>query len=168
LLLPLTPSMDFTSINEYFYKLFSGLLLILLIPIFIFIWVYLQPTSLSHQDANKSVFELFIVIGVITGFWILIFIFFNKKIKSVRNGQGLRDKLEKYFRITIVRYIIFSFCSLAFAISYYLTGDDVFTIFFIAQLIICGLLWPFATKVSRDLKLRGDEREMVYYKKDQL
>jgi hypothetical protein len=160
--------MDFTSINEYFYKLFSRLLLILLFPIFIFIWVYLQPSRLTPQDANNPAFELLLIIGVVASFWMLIFILFNKKIKSVRNGQGLRDKLEKYFRLTIVRYIIFSLCSLAFAIAFYVTGNDLFTMFFITQLAFCGLLWPFSAKVSRDLKLRGDEREMVYYKKDQL
>ncbi len=159
--------MDFTSINEYFYKLFSRLLLILLFPIFIFIWVYLQPPHLS-LDTGDPEFELFSVLGVVTSFWIIVFIFFNKKIKTVRNGQGLRDKLEKYFRLTIVRYSTFSFCSLTFAIAFYVTGNSVFTMFFVSQLILSGLLWPFSAKVSRDLKLRGDEREMVYYKKDQL
>jgi hypothetical protein len=40
--------------------------------------------------------------------------------------------------------------------------------FFLIQLILAGIVWPTSSKVSSDLKLRGDEREMVYYKKDVL
>jgi hypothetical protein len=167
LLLPLAFTMEFISINEYFYKLFSRLMLILLFPIVTFIAIYLQPLIIPI-DIETYTAELMLVITMVMSLWLFVFIFFNKKIKTVRNGQGLREKLEKYFRITIVRYSIFSLVSLTLAVAFYFSRNDMFTVFFVAQLILCGLVWPFSSKVSNDLKLRGDEREMVYYKKDTL
>lgn len=159
--------MEFTSITEYFYKISSRLLLILLVPIFFFICIYLQPGIVS-ADLPQHPNPLAIVAGAVFIVWIGGFIFFNKKIKSIRNGQGLREKLEKYFRITIVRYTLFGFCSLLLAIGFLLTGNDLFAVIFILQLVLAGLIWPFSSKVSNDLKLRGAEREMVYHKKDTL
>jgi len=107
-----------------------------------------------------------IVFGIVLLIWIASYIFVNKKIKSARNGQGLRAKLEKYFSLTIVRYSIFGLCSIIFCFAYYFTTDQFFSLCFMLQLLLCGLHWPRSAKVAKDLKLRGDEREMVYYKKD--
>jgi hypothetical protein len=122
-----------------------------------------QPEGMQPHES-----ELMVVTGIVISLWSFVFIFGIKKIKSARNGQGLRAKLEKYFLLTIVRYSVFSTCSLILAVAFYLTRDDIFTLFFIAQMLLCGFLWPFSSKVSNDLKLRGDEREMVYYRKDSL
>jgi hypothetical protein len=159
--------MEFTSITEYFYKISSRLLVVLLVPILFFIYVYLQPV-LVPTDLQQTPDRFAVVAGGMLLVWIASFIFFNKKIKSIRNGQGLREKLEKYFRLTIVRYTFFSFCSLLLAIGFFLTRNDVFAVVFILQLAVAGVVWPFSSKVSNDLKLRGAEREMVYYKKDTL
>jgi hypothetical protein len=91
---------------------------------------------------------------------------FNKKIKSIRKDQGLRLKLEKYSDLTIVRYSLIAAVCLVLAYGFYLTKDDMITGMFAITLILLGVLWPRSAKVCRDLKLRGDEREMVYYKKD--
>ena len=106
------------------------------------------------------------VAGSVLVIWIVAYVFLNKKIKSARNGQGLRAKLEKYFALTIVRYSVFAFCSVVFCIGYYFTTDQFFSFCFMLQLLLCALHWPRSPKVANDLRLRGDEREMVYYKKD--
>lgn len=140
-------------------------MMILLFPIFGFMYCYL---AVSDRPALAYYPNQRIVAGTILALWAISFIFFNKKIKRARKGQGLRVKLEEYFSITIVRFSIFAICSLILSVAFYLTGDDFYSISFIVQLGLCALLWPRSTKVSDDLKLRGDEREMVYYKKDTL
>jgi hypothetical protein len=155
--------MDFTSINEYFYKFSSTLLVILLLPISTFIFFLLSsgPAQAFPLSGHYAIIAATVIL-----LWIINFIFFNKKIKSVRKRQGLREKLEKYFVITIVRFSIFGLCALILSVAFFFSRDNFFTIAFIFQLLLCGILWPRAAKVSGDLKLRGDEREMVYYKKD--
>jgi hypothetical protein len=158
--------MEFTSINEYFYKFNSVLLVMMLIPIVGFIALYLQLSEvISKQfDPTNSIVTATAVVLV----WLLVFVFFNKKIKSIRNAQGLRQKLEKYFQLTIVRFSVFACCAIGLLGVFYETRNDLITLIFVAQLVICGFVWPTSSKASRDLKLRGDEREMVYYRKDVL
>jgi hypothetical protein len=57
---------------------------------------------------------------------------------------------------------------LLLAVGLFLTRSDIFTAFYIAGLIFSAVFWPTSRKVSDDLRLRGDERQMVYYKKDTL
>lgn len=135
----------------------------MLLPIMPYTAIYLLPPPADDYSAYTD--ERFVLAGIVL-LLAFAFFFFNKKIKSVRKGQGLRAKLEKYFSITIVRFIVFEICALALCAAFYLSRNDLFTIAFVAQLVLCGLLWPTSSKVARDLKLRGDEREMVYYKKD--
>lgn len=158
--------MQFTSIGQYFYKIYSALLMILLLPIFTFTAVYLTLPDVSLWQ-RSNVFLLGTVLLVLC-FWLIGFTFFVKKIKSIRLRQGLGLKLEKYFYITIVRYMLCMIACLILALGFYLTGDDRLTNLFAVNLLALGLLWPTSGKVCNDLKLRGDEREMVYYKKDQL
>lgn len=155
--------MNFISISQYFNKLQSALFLLLLGPLFIFIilHLYVNETPLSPRIEYFIVICLAVALG-----WLTAIIRFNKKIKSVRNAQGLGAKLDKYFRITIVRFAFLSLASLLTALGFYLSGSDVFTGLYLVGLILSALVWPTSAKVSRDLRLRGDEREMVYFKKD--
>ena len=156
--------MKFVTIEQYFYKLYNALLLIQLLPIFGFIFVYFQPSGASTIQQSLSMRLQFSVIIVID--WLIMFYLYNKKIKSIRHGQGLRIKLEKYFDLTIVRFMIIIFGSLILAVGFYCRRDDFITGLFALNLILAGILWPSPSKVCNDLKLKGDEREMVYYKKD--
>jgi hypothetical protein len=157
--------MNYISIKQYFYKFYSTLMLILLVPIITFIVIYF---SLPEISANDSPTFLIILSGLNALDWIVMFIFFSKKIKSIRNGQGLGLKLEKYFYLTIVRFSMIAFGSLALAAGLYLTKHDIFTGLFIGNLVLLAGLWPTSPRTCEDLRLRGAEREMVYYKKDRL
>jgi hypothetical protein len=161
------PVMQFLTINEYFYKFYSWLLMIALLPILVFIVLYLQPSELPTSIENAP--NVFIITGLSVVFiWLTMLFFLNKKIKSVRNGQGLRKKLEKYFELTIVRYSVLTVTGLILAISFQLVRNDWISLLFVAQLLMTALFWPTPRKVCNDLRLRGDEFEMVYHKKDRL
>lgn len=156
--------MQFITIEQYFYKLYNALLFILLVPIFGFIFVYFQPSAVNTIQESFHLRLQFSAIIVID--WLVMFYLYNKKIKSIRKGQGLRIKLEKYFDLTIVRFMIIISGSLILAVGFYFRRDDFITGLFALNLILAGILWPLPSKVCNDLKLKGDEREMVYYKKD--
>jgi uncharacterized membrane protein YoaK (UPF0700 family) len=134
-----------------------------MIPIIFFIVLHLLP---SHQVQISQQHSPTWVISITITLWMLLIFFYVKKIKSARKGQGLREKLEKYFRLTIVRYSLIVVASLMLAGGFYQTRSDIYTLGFVSYLILAGVIWPTASKVSRELKLRGDEREMVFFKKD--
>jgi hypothetical protein len=139
--------------------------MILLIPIFAFILIYFLSLRADLYGAHIWPFRL-ASSGIVAINWTMVLFFFPKKIKSIPIGQGLRLKLEKYFQLTIVRYRMIIFVCLILAGGFYITHDDFITGLFAVNLIFIGFIWPTASKVCNDLKLRGDEREMVYYKKD--
>jgi hypothetical protein len=137
----------------------------MLLPLMTFMGLYFLPMK-KPVDFHQQP-DLFILCGsIVLALWLIMFIFFNKKIKTVRNDQGLRRKLEKYFRLTIVRYSLIVISAFVLAAGFYQTRNDLFTLIFVSDLIAAGMLWPRPAKVTSDLRLRGDEREMVYFRKD--
>ncbi len=157
--------MNFITIGQYFNKLQSVLLLLLITPLLVFITLFFLGTQTPQQPRT----EYFIVLpAIVFCDWLLVVILFNKKIKSVRKEQGLGIKLDQYFRLTIIRFSLLSSGSMVMAVGLYLTRSDIFTGIFIGGLAFSAILWPSARKVSNDLLLKGAEREMVYLKKDTL
>lgn len=155
--------MNFITIGQYFNKLHSALFLLLTVPLLVFITLYFSPAEMPPDPRMEFLIGL---PSAALADWLLATIFFNKKIKSARNAQGLGAKLNKYFEITIVRYGLVSAGSLILAVGLCLTESDIFTGVYLAGLAGSAVLWPTSRKVARDLALRGDEREMVYFKKD--
>lgn len=155
--------MNFITISQYFNKLHTALFLLLIVPLLVFIALYF---FLAGMPPDPQMEYLIIIPSAVLLDWLLATIIFNKKIKSARNAQGLGAKLDKYFGITIVRYRFLSAGSLMTALGLYLTRSDIFTGLYFACLIGCAALWPSSRKATRDLGLKGDEREMVYFKKD--
>ena len=155
--------MNFLTIGQYFNKLYSLLFLLLIVPLLIFTTLYLLVTGPLPEPPLEYTIVLSAVVALD---WLMAMIFFNKKIKSVRNGQGLGAKLDKYFKITIVRFSLLSSASLMLAAGWFLSRSDIFTAMYLSGLVLAGVLWPTPGKVCGDLALRGDERVMVYYKKD--
>lgn len=156
--------MEFISIGQYFHKLYSTVLCIVLLPVLMFSIAYVLPVPAG--SSSHSLPLLLALSVVVVSDWLIILISFNKKIKSIRQHQGLRLKLEKYFRLTIVRYTLIASGCVVLAAGLFITRNDLFTVFFVINLMLTGLVWPVPSRVSNDLRLRGDEREMVYYKKD--
>jgi hypothetical protein len=156
--------MNFITISQYFYKLYNTIFLVLLIPLACFIVLYAQPLGYTQPDDSSFLFYLSIAFTAFD--WIIVIFLFDKKIKSIPNDQGLRVKLEKYFGLTIVRYSLIALDSIGLAVIFLLTRNDLLTGLFSLNLLGLAVLWPTSGKVCRNLRLRGDEYEMVFYKKD--
>ena len=154
--------MEFITITQYFNKLQAALFLLLLVPLLVFIALYF----VEDGTLPDSHWEYSIISAAVLTNWLVTMIISAKKIKSARNEQGLGAKLEKYFGITVVRFSFLSAGNLLLAVGLYLTGSDAFTALYVAGLVLSAILWPTGKRVSKDLKLRGDEREMVYFKRD--
>jgi hypothetical protein len=155
--------MNFITITQYFNKLHSVLLVLLMVPLLAFIALYFFLNGLPTTSGKEYVI---IIPATVLIDWLVAMLIFNKKIKSAANEQGLGVKLDKYFQITIVRYSLFSSGSFILALGFYLSGNDLFTALYLVGLVLAGILWPTGRKICSDLRLKGDEREMVYFKKD--
>jgi hypothetical protein len=52
------------------------------------------------------------------------------------------------------------------AAGLYLTGSELFTLYFLFILLLLYFQWPTPYRVSKDLKLKSDEEKMVLTKGD--
>lgn len=155
--------MTFISISQYLNKLQILFFLLLMPPLLVFIALYFLFPDLPGE--TRAEYLIIIPLAALVDL-VLGMIISNKKIKSVRNAQGLGAKLDKYFRITIVRYSFLTSAGFVLAIGFFITGSDLFSALYVGNLLVSASYWPSAARVCKELMLKGDEREMVFYKKD--
>lgn len=155
--------MNFITIGQYFNKLQIVFFILLILPLLVFIALHFF-TNASPLEASPETLILIPSLALLE--WLLAIIFFNKKIKSARNQQGLGAKLDKYFNITIVRNCFLASSGLILAGGYFITRNDVFTGLYMVSVVFSLFCWPSGPRAAKDLMLKGDEKEMVHFKKD--
>lgn len=154
--------MTFISIGQYFNKLQIVFVVLLIIPLLAFIALYV----FADADPETSTEYYISIPGVALLVWALAVTTFDKKIKTARKAQGLGAKLDKYFFATIVRSGFLASASLVLAAGYFLTRNEAFTGLYLVSVFLSLIFWPTGPKVAGELRLKGDEREMIYFKKD--
>jgi hypothetical protein len=80
------------------------------------------------------------------------------------NEVSLGIKLEKYFAAVTPRMSAVVATTLFMAAGLYITTHELFTIYFLLLVIWLAFYWPTPRRVSKDLKLKGDEETMVLTK----
>jgi len=159
--------MEFATIKEYFYKLQTALFLTLLVPLVIFLVLYsTTDTGLVEKEQSISVISFLLFLMAFDA--LIGLILFRIKLKRIRELSTLRGRLQHYYSLTIVRSYINIITCIMPALAFFLTAEPLLVFVFGGVLILFSLQWPRPGKVCRDLQLKGDEREMVLYKKDDM
>ncbi len=164
--------MKYNSVPEYFYKLHSRLYALLLIPLLTFVALYWKMKTGDikglSQDTGFNYIILLVVIFIVLVDWVASFLIFRRNIKSILTLGSLGDRLDRYYRFTLFRFLFMMSGLISLAIGFYLTEDKYFTILFAASLTGLAFFWPTSAKVCDDLNLKGDERKLILYKLDKL
>lgn len=160
--------MKFASLEEYFYKLQNVLLGLLLMPLLSFAYLFVVPSQRFGSLGDTQ-----LIVGGLLGFvavsdWIIITLIFRRMVNKISLLVGLSLKLERYYYATIIRYGVGIVACLILALGFYLTDSSIFVGLFGVAVGLFFVTWPRPVKVCDDLKLKGDEREMVRYKKHSL
>ena len=164
--------MNFETITGYFYKLFNICYLIVLAPMGIFIFLYVQFNSgeilpLITDDQMVLTLQLGLaVMGIVD--LVTMHAIQKKRIKKIASRQGLRNKMEEYSLVAILRIAAGAVACLVMAAGFWLTNSEWFTVFLMLILVWLGFQWPTPRKMSNDLKLKGDEKDVILYKRDLL
>ena len=74
-------------------------------------------------------------------------------------------KLERYSKIGFVQYILFGLASFVTVLGLYLTGKGWYTGLYVIVLMLMSINRPTLKKISDDLQLKGEERQIVLHKK---
>jgi hypothetical protein len=157
--------MKFASVEEYFYKLQNVLYVLLLIPLLSFIYLFAGHFErfIQLDDKQPIVIGLLAFIAVVD--WIIITLLFRSMVNKISKLVGLNLKLERYYSATLIRYSVSVASCLILALGFYITDSSIFIGLFGMAIISFFVTWPRPAKVCNDLRLKGDEREMVFYKK---
>jgi hypothetical protein len=162
--------MNSSSLREYFYKLANRCYLLILLPLGVFIYLYYQFES---KKITPYIKDESITLIILAGIVVLSLIYLTtvhwlsrKRLKKYSAEVGLGRKLDRYYEIVMFRYSACSSSSLMMALGLLFTGNELFGIFFMGILLWIMLQWPTTKRTCRDLDLKGDEYEMVLFKKD--
>ena len=166
----MSATMNFSSLKEYFYRLYNACLLRLLITIGVFLVVYYLSLSglISPYIREKSLVDFlrftYLVLILVT--LTIVHLEIYKRLKQHSQLVGLGNKLDHYYLVVKVRMKTITGVSLFLAAGLLFTGHAWFTIYFGGMMVWFIFQWPTPKTVSRQLKLRGDERTMVLTKGD--
>lgn len=154
--------MQFSSAQEFFNKLHNLLYLIVILPLLVFAFLYLDLRS-EDVLANQFFSPVWYVVILTTyaatvglTFWI-----YNRRLQEIRQDNVFEKKIAAFARLTIVRYLILSLVGLLIAGGLFVSHDQVFVILFVASLIVISFIWPSARRVAKDLKLKDVERDRI-------
>ncbi|MBX2963927.1 MAG: hypothetical protein KF687_15555 [Cyclobacteriaceae bacterium] len=163
--------MNFHSLQQYFYKLYGTLFLLILIPLAV---VIISPYARSTEpmiwiaQLPDHQIVVYVVCGVVINLWVLALAIFFNRLRNLRTVISLGERLSAYANLTIVRSILFSVGLLLLALGYMLVESRWLMIIFFTSLVVPIVLWPFPSRVCSHLKLKGDERMVVYNIKDDM
>jgi hypothetical protein len=162
-----TTGMNFT-LKEYFYKLYNRGMVMMLMPIAEFLAIYYLILSGFLPPIVTEEFEReFLRISIpAVSFMVLTIVHLSvaSSFKKISEEAGLGKKLDLYLPAARRKINFLVGVSFFLAIGFFLTSDERFSIYFGVIIIWCAWQWPSPWRVARDLKLKGDERQMVVTK----
>jgi hypothetical protein len=161
--------MNFT-LKEYFYKLYNRGMIMMLLPIAEFLAIYylilsgFLPSIIEDELTIKILLILIpiIVLLILT----IVQLEVKKRLKKISDEPSLGKKLDLYFPVAKQKINSLVWVSFLLAVGFFFTSDERFSIYFGVIILLCGWHWPSPRRVARDLRLKGDEREMVITKGD--
>jgi len=164
--------MKYNSVPEYFYKMHARLYAIVLIPLLAFVvlhWrIKLGDTLGLGQDVALTYTLLLVFMTVVLMEWIISFFIFRASLKRILTIGSLGERLDHYYRFTIIRFSFLVSGLILLAVGFFITEDEYFTVLFVASMIGMAFFWPTSAKVCDDLNLKGEERRLILYKLDKL
>ncbi|MDH5602434.1 MAG: hypothetical protein OEY51_00750 [Cyclobacteriaceae bacterium] len=142
---------------------------ILAVPLLIFIFLYLEKRDeqwipLLKDPLTVTILSYFLFPTSIA-FLFIGFKAFRDRIQPFKTMSLLQDKMLVFYKAFVVQQLLFGLSSFLSLIGLYLTGNNGFAIFYIIVLFLSSIFRPSASRVCKDLKLKKEDREIVYKKK---
>lgn len=165
--------MKYSSVPEYFYKLHIRLYALVLVPLLTLVIVYwvdqtAQGRALWQFSEDDSLIFITPFVFMVLIDWLAALFIFRKRLTPILTIDSLGERLERYAVLTFIRFVIIVAGLLVLVAAFYLTDNYYVVILFAANLLCLVFFWPTSAKVCSDLKLKGDEQKLVFYKMERL
>ena len=96
----------------------------------------------------------------------MAFLLFNRHISVAREQEGLKRKLERYYGTLLQKYVLLASSSIISVVGLFLTASTLYTALYLFMLLFLSIHRPTVYRIARDLKLQGEEKEIVVHKRD--
>ncbi len=162
--------MKFGTVREYFSKLYTVGFQLMMIPLILFIaysaqWIIKMPELVKFDKETSKV--LFTIMGGLSLIVLItVQVITKKKANRIAREVGLGIKLEKLGSVLKVKMTTLSTLIVLMPLMLLFTDENYFAIAFGVLSLWYFLQWPTPGRVSRLLKLRGDEKTMVISRGD--
>jgi hypothetical protein len=160
--------MNFSSLKEYFYKLYNSGMKHMLVPILVFLglyYIFLSGIISPFLVQEEVVIALLIAYPVVVVVALtIVHLGIQRRLKANSNLVGLGNKLDFFYELTRTKMKAALWISMFIASGFLLTAHAWFSIYFSCVFLWFLFQWPSPRKASNQLKLRGDERKMVMTK----
>jgi hypothetical protein len=158
--------MKYNSIGEYFYRLSNRCLGLVLFPVTVVLAAYIIDqyffSGLPWLLAEEWLISLIYLTSTV-----MTFLFFfqywqvARAIRPMRLEPSLGKRISSYIRIVMIRFRTYSLMLLLIGTGVFLTGDLTFLYLLPVPILLILLYWPFLYRMSKDLKLRLEERDIL-------
>lgn len=150
--------------KTYLQKLQTFAYICLGFPLLFFIYVYLESSvdqliPLVNPDYNLIIFIPSFILAL------LLILYGRKQYSSLKNEAidkpSLKQKLLHYQKANNVRFLFYGMSTLLITIGFFLTNYQAFAALFGIMLVLFSINNPNQKKIITELKLKGDEREVI-------
>lgn len=136
-------------------------------PLILYCIAYLQSLGDNPDPSfSEPPLMLKLFVSIFSGMLVLLaFFLFKNNLANSREKDTLQEKLRGYASAAIIKYAVLEMASIIAALAFFLTHDHLFTAIYVFILFLMSLNKPSPRKYANDLRLKGEERDVILNKK---
>lgn len=159
--------MEYNSVTDYFSRLQTKSLIFFFISVLLFLTIYYlmlvqNLTPVMPDESGILVSYALSGVAFLDGF--VSFFLVKMLLAKVTSLPGLGDRMDRYAKVSFLRFILLISGSIMLMVALYLSGNQWVLVFYGVYLSLFLLAWPTRSKLCAELKLKVSEREVVYGK----
>lgn len=162
--------LKFKHSQDYLNKLQIYINALMAVPLLLFIYFFLRIENNSYHPDLLNADSLFLMrAGILLAIIILIIlgeVTFRKQMAGINLSLKLRDKLELFFNISITRSYYFEIATIISLLGLILSSEEVYVGYYAISLVAFSITYPTLQRISKQLRLNEEEREIIYSRDD--
>lgn len=157
--------MEYNSVTDYFSRLQTKSLIFFFISVLLFLTLYYlmlvqDLTPVMPDESGMLVSYVLSGVALLDG--LMSFFLVKMLLAKVTSMPGLGDRMDRYAKVSFLRFTLLISGSLMLMVAFYLSGNPQVLAFYGAYLFLFLFAWPTRSKLCAELKLKESEREVVY------
>jgi hypothetical protein len=159
--------MQYNSVPEYFSKLQNRSLVVLLSSLLLFVMLayFMLMRNLTPVMLADDGFSFAVMMAVVAmadaGLAFFLARLLLRKSKAV---VSLGERMDLYARASFLRFVMLLSSAFILMVAFFLTGLLWLLMLCAINLLNFWIVWPTRSCLCRELKLRANEREVIYGK----